>query len=207
MKRALDVAVSLVGLVITSPVVPAAAIAVKRESPGPAFYRGARVGRDGQPFQMFKLRTMRLNADREGPAVTGAGDPRVTSVGRVLRRTKADELPQLLNVLRGEMSLVGPRPESPDFVKHYTPEQRQVLTVRPGMTGPAAIAYINEEEMLGGGDAEATYVKSVMPAKLALDLEYVRSSSFAGDLEILARTAWLVLSRPRGARKIGRAHV
>ena len=200
MKRALDVAVSLVGLVITSPVVAAAAIAVKLESPGPAFYRGARVGRDGQPFHMLKLRTMRVNADREGPAVTGARDPRVTSVGRVLRRMKADELPQLLNVLRGEMSLVGPRPESPDFVKLYTPEQRQVLAVRPGMTGPAAIAYIDEEEMLGEDDAEATYVKSMMPAKLALDLEYVRSSSFAGDLKILARTAWLVLSRPRGAR-------
>src|SRR5438477_13130635 len=119
MKRALDVAVSLVGLVITSPVVAAAAIAVKLESPGPAFYRGARVGRDGQPFQILKLRTMRVNADRDGPAVTGARDPRVTSVGRILRRMKADELPQLVNVLRGEMSLVGPRPESPDFVKLY----------------------------------------------------------------------------------------
>jgi len=200
MKRTFDIVVALAGLAVTSPVLAIAALAVKLESPGPVFYRGARVGRDGQPFQILKLRTMRVNADRDGPAVTGARDPRVTSVGRILRRMKADELPQLVNVLRGEMSLVGPRPESPDFVKLYTSEQRKVLSVRPGITGPAAIAYINEEEMLGEGDAEAAYVKAVMPEKLALDLEYLRSPSFAGDLKILARTAWRIVNRPSRGR-------
>jgi lipopolysaccharide/colanic/teichoic acid biosynthesis glycosyltransferase len=195
MKRTFDVVVATVGLVVTSPLVALGAVAVKLESPGPAFYRSARVGRGGQPFDMYKLRTMRVNADREGPAVTGARDPRVTSVGRFLRRTKMDELPQLLNVLLGDMSLVGPRPEAPDFVRYYTPEQQRVLSVRPGMTGPAAIAYIDEEQMLGETDAEARYIKSVMPQKLAIDLEYMQSSSFAGDLKILARTIWLIVRR------------
>lgn len=195
MKRTFDVLVGAVGLVVTSPLVALGAVAVKLESPGPAFYRSARVGRGGRQFRMYKLRTMRVNADREGPAVTGARDPRVTSVGRFLRRTKIDELPQLLNVLRGDMSLVGPRPEAPEFVRYYTPEQQRVLLVRPGMTGPAAIAYINEEELLGESDAEARYIKSVMPQKVAIDLEYLQSSSFAGDLKILARTIWLLVRR------------
>ncbi len=193
MKRTFDVVVAIAGIVVTSPLVALGAVAVKLESPGTAFYRSARVGRGGRPFRMYKLRTMQVNADREGPAVTGARDPRVTSVGRFLRRTKIDELPQLLNVLRGDMSLVGPRPEVPDFVRYYTPEQQRVLTVRPGMTGPAAIAYINEEELLGESDAEARYIKSVMPQKLAIDLEYLQSSSFAGDLKILARTIRLLV--------------
>jgi lipopolysaccharide/colanic/teichoic acid biosynthesis glycosyltransferase len=197
MKRTFDVAVALIGVVVTSPLVALGALAIKLESPGPAIYRSERVGRNGQPFWMYKLRTMRVNADRVGPAVTGARDPRVTSVGRFLRRTKMDELPQLFNVVRGDMSLVGPRPEAPEFVQLYTPGQQLVLSVRPGMTGPAALAYINEEEMLGEGDAEARYIKSVMPAKLNLDLEYVRSSSFAGDLKILVKTIEYIVTRPR----------
>ena len=202
MKRTFDVVVALAGLVVTSPLVAVGALAIKLESPGPAFYRSVRVGRAGQPFRMYKLRTMRANTDRDGPAVTGARDTRVTSVGRFLRRTKMDELPQLFNVMRGDMSLVGPRPEAPEFVRHYTPEQKKVLSVRPGMTGPAAIAYINEEEMLGEGDAEARYINSVMPAKLTLDLEYVRSSTFAGDLKILARTVVRIVTRlPFPARR------
>ena len=201
MKRGFDLLAAIVALVVTSPVIAGAALLVKLDSPGPAFYRAARIGRDGKPFEMYKLRTMRVNSDRNGPAVTAAGDPRITSVGRILRRTKIDEIPQLWNVLRGDMSLVGPRPEAPDFIRHYTADQRRVLSVRPGITGPTALAYIDEEAMLAEGDAEATYVSSIMPAKLALDLEYVRTASFAGDLNILARTAWLVLSRGRASRR------
>jgi lipopolysaccharide/colanic/teichoic acid biosynthesis glycosyltransferase len=200
-KRAFDLTVAFLALVITSPIVIAAAIAVKLESPGPAFYSGPRVGLKGEPFRIHKLRTMRMGADGMGPAVTAAGDSRITSVGRLLRRTKADELPQLVNVLKGEMSLVGPRPEHPDYVRHYTAEQRLGLSVRPGMTGPTALAYIDEEQILGGGDAETIYLKEVMPRKLALDLDYVRTATFGGDLRILLKTAALLLRRPFASRR------
>ena len=201
MKRAFDLTVALLGLAVTSPIILVAAIAVKLESGGPAFYSGPRVGRNGVPFRIHKVRSMRALADSHGPAVTAADDMRVTRVGRLLRRTKADELPQLLNVLKGEMSLVGPRPEHPEYVKHYTPEQRLGLSVRPGMTGPSALAFIDEEEILRGSDPETTYLKVVMPQKLALDLDYVRTASFAGDLRILLETALVVLRRPFAPRK------
>ena len=201
LKRIFDLAVSAVGLVVTSPIVLAAALAVKLESPGPAFYAGTRVGRGGRPFRILKLRTMQARPG--GPSVTAGDDPRITRVGRVLRRSKLDELPQLLNVLRGEMSLVGPRPEDPRYVAHYTPEQREVLGVRPGMTGPTVLAFIDEEELLRGGDAESVYLAEVMPGKLAIDLKYVRHASFGGDLMILGRTALAVLRRAfrRGSRE------
>ncbi len=197
MKRAFDFTVALAGLVMTSPVMLVAAGLVKLDSEGPAIYRANRVGRDGRVFQMYKLRTMQVNADRAGAAVTSARDPRVTRVGRVLRRLKIDELPQLINVVRGDMSLVGPRPEAPEFVQRYTPDQRRVLSIRPGITGPAALAYLEEEQMLAQGDVESIYVSSVMPAKLEIDLEYVRHSSFRGDLKVLAETVWRVFARRR----------
>lgn len=199
MKRAFDATLAALGLVMTSPLIAVSAALVRLESPGPAFYQGQRIGRDGKPFRIYKLRTMRTGADAQGPAVTGAGDPRVTSVGRFLRRTKLDELPQLLNVVRGDMSLVGPRPEAPQYVAQYTDEQRNVLSVRPGMTGAASIAYLNEEEILGTQDAEAIYLSSVMPKKLDLDLQYVRSATFVGDLKILGRTVLLLVRRPKAA--------
>jgi lipopolysaccharide/colanic/teichoic acid biosynthesis glycosyltransferase len=195
-KRAFDVVAASLGLAMTSPLIVAAAIAVKLESKGPAFYSGPRVGRDGRVFKIHKLRTMRAGADATGPAVTAADDVRVTALGRWLRRTKADELPQLLNVVKGEMSLVGPRPEHPDFVRHYTPEQRRLLSVRPGLTGPTALAYLDEEEALRGGDSEAVYVRDVLPRKLAADLDYVETASFSGDLRILGRTGLALLARP-----------
>jgi len=195
MKRLFDAAVSGAALVMTSPIVLVAAIAIKLESPGPAFYSGRRVGKDGRPFHIFKLRTMRPGADRQGPAITAGDDPRITAVGRFLRRTKLDELPQLLNVLRGEMSLVGPRPEHPDYVEHYTAEQRRLLAVRPGMTGPAALAFIDEEEQLRGGQPEAKYLREVMPKKLALELQYAERANFRSDLGLLFRTATSVLRR------------
>lgn len=201
MKRIFDVAVSGAGLVMTSPILLAAAIAVKLSSPGPAFYRGPRVGKDGREFLILKLRTMRPGADRQGPAVTAADDPRITAVGRVLRRTKLDELPQLINVLRGEMSLVGPRPEDPKYVALYTPEQRRVLSVRPGITGPTALTFVDEEELLRGADAQAVYLAEVMPQKLAVDLEYVDRASLGGDLRLMARTVLVVLRRTMGLRR------
>jgi lipopolysaccharide/colanic/teichoic acid biosynthesis glycosyltransferase len=198
-KRLFDLAVSGAGLVVTSPLLLAAAIAIKVESRGSAFYSGSRVGKDGRTFRIFKLRTMLPGADRSGPAVTAGDDPRITTVGRVLRRTKIDEIPQLLNVLKGDMSLVGPRPEHPDYVEHYTPEQRRLLAVRPGMTGPAALAFIDEEDQLRGGQPEAKYLSDVLPQKLDLELRYVDSASFAGDLRILLQTAKIVLLRNKPA--------
>lgn len=193
MKRAFDVVGSAAGLVMTSPIILAAAIAVRLESPGPFFYSGPRAGKDGRQFRIHKLRTMRANAP--GPAVTAGDDPRITRVGRLLRRTKLDELPQLFNVLVGDMSLVGPRPEDPKYVALYTLEQREVLAVRPGITGPTVLQFIDEESLLRGGDAETSYVTRVMPQKLALDLDYVRHASFAGDLTILVRTLAALVGR------------
>lgn len=195
MKRAFDFGLALGGLVVLSPLLAAAAGLVKLSSPGPAIYRGVRVGRDGRTFEILKLRTMRSGADTQGPALTSAADVRITRVGRFLRRTKLDEVPQLVNVLRGEMSLVGPRPEHPDFVTHYSDDQRRVLSVRPGLTSPAALAYIREEEMLVGDDPVAKYVSTIMPQKLALDLDYVRTATFAGDLKIIGRTLARVIVR------------
>ena len=192
-RRGVDLAVGLLGLVMTSPVVAAAALAVKLDSPGPAFYNGPRVGRGERQFQIHKLRTMRAGA--AGPAVTAGDDVRVTRVGRLLRRTKIDELPQLLNVVKGDMSLVGPRPEHPRYVERYTPEQRRLLTVRPGITGPATVAFIDEEEQLRGADPEGRYVNEVMPRKLALELGYLERASPATDAAILLKTAGLVLTR------------
>jgi lipopolysaccharide/colanic/teichoic acid biosynthesis glycosyltransferase len=192
MKRTVDVIVSAGGLVVTSPILLAAAIAIKADSPGPVFYRGPRVGKDGQAFGILKLRTMRAAS---GPAVTAGDDPRITPVGRFLRRTKVDELPQLVNVLKGEMSLVGPRPEDPKYVARYTPEQRRVLAVRPGITGPTALEFLDEEDRLRGGDPESVYVTDVMPQKLAVDLQYVEHASFGGDMRILGRTLSTVVKR------------
>lgn len=188
LKRLFDVVASVAGLVLLSPFLLALALAVKLGSPGPIFYRANRVGRYGTPFKLLKFRSMVIDADRIGPAVTGAADPRITWVGRFLRRTKLDELPQLINVLRGEMSVVGPRPEDPRYVALYTDEQREVLNVRPGITSPASVAYRNEEAMLVGDDWEKHYVEQIMPAKLAVDLEYARNASLWRDVRVILGT-------------------
>ena len=185
MNRAFDLPVALAGLVMTSPIVAAAAIAVKLDSSGPAFFSGPRVGRGGKVFEIYKLRTMR---SASGPSVTAADDPRITRVGRFLRRTKLDEIPQLWNVVKGDMSLVGPRPEHPDYVARWSPDERALLAVRPGITGPAALAYVDEERLLAGR-GERTYVEEVMPRKLALELRYLGRATFASDMAILLRTA------------------
>jgi lipopolysaccharide/colanic/teichoic acid biosynthesis glycosyltransferase len=188
-KRALDLLISGLGLVLLSPLLLFLALWIKLDSRGPVLYRGKRVGKDGRHFSMCKFRTMVERAERTGPAVTYRDDPRITKAGRFLRRTKLDELPQLLNVLRGEMSLVGPRPEDPVYVALYTEEQRQVLSVKPGVTGPTQLEYRDEASMLDGESVNEDYVSQIMPQKLKLDLEYVRNRSLLLDLKILWRTA------------------
>jgi lipopolysaccharide/colanic/teichoic acid biosynthesis glycosyltransferase len=193
-RRGLDLAVAGLGLALLWPLGLALAVAIKRVSPGPALYRSTRVGQDGREFVMLKFRTMRVGAEA-GPGITGAADARVTRVGRWLRASRLDELPQLVNVLRGEMSLVGPRPEAPRYVRYYTPAQRAVLRVRPGITGPTQLRFRDEAARLTGPDIEAQYIQELLPAKLASDLAYLRTRTLWRDLGILARTAWLVLRR------------
>ena len=197
-KRALDLLISGLGLILLSPLLLFLALWIKLDSPGPVLYRGKRVGFDGRPFFIYKFRTMVQGAERRGPAVTYRGDPRITKAGRFLRGTKLDELPQLLNVLKGEMSLVGPRPEDPSYVELYTPEQRQVLSVKPGITGPTQLEYRDEASMLHGESVDEEYVTRIMPQKLKLDLEYVSNRSLVMDLRILWRTAATLLFKGRG---------
>jgi lipopolysaccharide/colanic/teichoic acid biosynthesis glycosyltransferase len=196
MKRIFDIAASAAGLVVLSPVCAAVALAVWVNDPGPVIHRGPRVGKDGQPFDILKFRSMRVSQG-DGPQLTAEGDPRVTHVGRFLRRTKLDELPQLVNVLRGEMSLVGPRPEAPRYVAQYTPEQRRVLAVRPGITGPAQIRFRHEERLLAGPDPERHYLDVIMPAKLEIDLAYAHHASLRRDLAIIMQTLSAVASSPQ----------
>jgi lipopolysaccharide/colanic/teichoic acid biosynthesis glycosyltransferase len=188
LKRGFDLVAAIAGLVILSPLLLVIGLAVKLQDGGPIFYRAPRIGKDGRPFRLYKFRTMVVDADRRGPGITSNGDTRVTPVGRWLRRTKLDELPQLINVVRGEMSLVGPRPEDPRYVALYTPEQRRILSTRPGMTSAASLAYRHEEELLSGPDWERVYREEVMPAKLAIDLEYLSRRSVWSDLVLILRT-------------------
>lgn len=188
LKRIFDIIVSLIALLILSPLIILLALIVRFTSPGPIFYMASRVGLKGQPFKLFKFRSMVINADKMGPGITTSGDRRITPIGKILRRTKMDELPQLLNVLRGDMSIVGPRPEDARYVAMYTADQRKVLDVRPGITSLASVKFRNEEALLVGKDWETTYVNEIMPAKLAIDLEYVQHASVLRDIEIMFRT-------------------
>lgn len=188
LRRLLDVAASLAGLTVLCPLFAFVALWIKLDSPGPVFYRAKRVGKDGKLFRLYKFRSMFTDAEKRGPGITSAGDPRITTVGRFLRRTKIDELPQLINVLRGEMSLVGPRPEDPRYVAFYTPEQRRILTVRPGITSAASLAYRHEEEILSGEDWEETYRNQVLPGKIAIDLEYLERRTLLSDIWLILRT-------------------
>jgi lipopolysaccharide/colanic/teichoic acid biosynthesis glycosyltransferase len=188
LKRYLDFEVSVAALTLLLPLLVMIALAVRLDSPGPVFYAASRVGRNGKLFKMYKFRSMVAHADKIGPGVTGAADKRITRVGRILRRTKLDELPQLINVLIGDMSLVGPRPEDPRYVQHYTAEQRTLLQLRPGITSQATLQYRNEEAELTGENPEAHYIAHVMPAKLTHDLNYFSRASVVGDVVILLRT-------------------
>jgi len=196
-KRCIDLVVAIVLLLVLSPVLAVAAIAVKCSGSGPIFFRQVRVGRGGKPFDILKFRTMRTTRS-PGPLITGAGDPRVTRVGRVLRRWKVDELPQLVNVLRGEMSFVGPRPEVPRYVNMFAEQYRELLAVRPGITDIASMAFRDEETLLGRcSNPEDLYVREILPRKLALSHAYVRRRSFGLDLRLIARTVAAILGWPR----------
>jgi lipopolysaccharide/colanic/teichoic acid biosynthesis glycosyltransferase len=209
--RLLDLAISLFGLIFLSPLFLLVALAVKCSSPGPIIYRSFRVGRDrrrfvrepddyqGRLFTLYKFRTMVVNAN--GPRATRSGDPRVTSVGRVLRLTKLDELPQLYNIWVGDMSLVGPRPEDPIYVKTYSPAQLQVLRVKPGLTSPASLLHRHEEQLLVGPDWENTYRHTVLPAKLRIELEYLSRRTVSKDVRILAQTVSTLFARPADRRR------
>ena len=189
LKRGLDVVVSLVGLALFLPLMLVLALWVMCDSRGPILYRQVRVGRNGRDFRLLKFRSMRVDADRLGLITVGGRDPRVTRAGYYLRKYKLDELPQLLNVLRGDMSLVGPRPEVRKYVDLYTPEQLRVLTVRPGITDLASLRYRHENDLLAQAeDPDTYYIETVMPAKLALNLEYIDHQSFWGDLRLIGQT-------------------
>lgn len=201
-QRAFDVIVAGLGLLVVSPALLIIALAVAVESRGGVLFRHLRVGRDGNPFRVLKFRTMVAGAERTGGPLTVGRDPRVTRLGGLLRKSKLDELPQLVNVLRGEMSLVGPRPEVPRYVAHYDREQLRVLTVRPGITDPASIAYRYESEQLAGhADPERAYVEVIMPRKLQLNLEYLERRTVLTDVGILLRTVGAVVGR-RAPRRV-----
>jgi len=193
LKRLFDIVFSLLALIVLLPLLLAFALAVALSSPGGAFFRQVRVGRGGKEFRLLKFRSMRPGSEAKGQLTIGGRDPRITSVGYFLRKTKLDELPQLWNVLVGDMSIVGPRPEVPRYVALYSPEQRAVLSVRPGITGMASLDYVDENELLAkSADPERAYVDQVMPAKLALDLRYVQERTFGLDLRIIASTMGLI---------------
>jgi len=187
-KRLLDVILSGAALVVLLPLLLVAGVAVRLSSPGPMFYRAKRVGLHGRPFTMLKFRTMHMN--HGGHVITAQNDPRVFPVGAVLRKTKIDELPQLLNVLFGQMSIVGPRPEDPKIVdEHYTDLQRETLNVRPGLSSPGSLYYYAfGEQLLDTDDPERAYVERLLSVKLALDLVYVREASLAYDVNVIVRT-------------------
>ncbi len=191
-KRAVDIILAAVGLVLLAPVLIACAAAVGVSSPGPVLFRQARAGRGKRPFALLKFRSMRHGAI--GPLVTAGGDARVTRVGRLLRRSKLDELPQLWNVLVGEMSLVGPRPEVPYYVERFAADYARILAVRPGITDFAAVEYREEEALLAAsGDPQSTYEHVVLPAKIALYHRYLDEMSLSTDLSLLARTLTALL--------------
>jgi lipopolysaccharide/colanic/teichoic acid biosynthesis glycosyltransferase len=202
-KRATDVLLASIGLALLSPLLALVATAVKLGSPGPVLYRGIRVGRGGRLFHILKFRTMVVDAERLGGSATGDDDPRLTRIGKLLRKHKLDEFPQLLNVLRGDMSLVGPRPEVKRLVDTYSPAERRVLEVRPGITDWASIWDIDEGAALRAqADAEAAYRAFILPAKIRLQLLYVERQSWTEDMRILFHTCMRLFRRNWVPREI-----
>jgi lipopolysaccharide/colanic/teichoic acid biosynthesis glycosyltransferase len=188
-KRALDLMLATAGLVLLTPVLGLLACCIKLTSRGPALYRQTRIGKDGRPFQILKLRSMVIQSSNLDEMITVAGDRRVTAVGKILRRHKIDELPQLWNVIRGDMSLVGPRPELPIYVSEYGPDQRIVLSARPGITDPASLAYRHEEMILAEqSDPKQFYRTQVLPDKLARNIAYLQKVTFRSDIHIILST-------------------
>jgi lipopolysaccharide/colanic/teichoic acid biosynthesis glycosyltransferase len=189
LKRSFDIIVSLLGILILLPLFCLIALWIKLDSPGPILFHQTRIGQFGQEFQIYKFRSMVVAAESLGKLITVGADRRITRSGQFLRKFKLDELPQLFNVLIGDMSLVGPRPETPGYVQFYTPEQRQVLNVRPGITDLASIAFRHESELLAQyADPEHAYIHEIMPQKLALNLQYLDRANVVTDILIILQT-------------------
>ena len=194
MKRLFDIVASACGLILLSPLFFIVSVWIKLDSIGPVFYRQVRVGRYNKDFKIFKFRTMRVGADKGSLVTIGGRDPRVTRIGYYLRKFKIDELPQLINVFIGDMSLVGPRPEVRHYVNYWTPEQLHVLDVRPGITDPASIKFRNENELMESAeDPESFYINVIMQEKLKLYLEYVHNATFWYDIELIFKTIYTVV--------------
>ncbi len=195
-KRVFDFIVSALGIVVFSPLLIVSALLVKVDSPGPIFFKQQRIGKEFRPFWIYKFRTMRASLD-QGPNITIGNDPRITGIGRLLRQTKIDELPQLINILRGEMSFVGPRPEVPQYVQLYRKEYQQILTVRPGLTDLASLKYRDEAALLASAEnPEEEYVRRILPDKIMLATDYIQRASFFFDLRLILETILrLVLGR------------
>jgi len=194
MIRFLDILLSFCGLVILSPVMLVISLIIPLDSRGGIFFLQSRVGKDGNDFLLVKFRTMASGADKKGDLTVGKCDSRITRPGYFLRRFKLDEIPQLINVLKGEMSMVGPRPEIKKYVEIYTEEQKKVLTVRPGITDYASIEYINENEILGSSEnPERTYIEEVMPAKIRLNMQFIEHPTLANYFHILGKTISRIL--------------
>jgi lipopolysaccharide/colanic/teichoic acid biosynthesis glycosyltransferase len=196
LKRLTDIIFSLVGLILLSPLLLLIAAYVAVDSRGPVLYRQKRIGLRGKEFTLLKFRTMRVNSDRAGLLTVGGKDPRITRAGILLRKYKIDELPQLFNVLGGSMSLVGPRPEVKKYVDLYSPSQREVLSVKPGITDYASLIYFEENELLAKSDQpELTYINEIMPAKLELNRKYIAEKSFVTDMKIIGSTVRRIFKR------------
>ncbi len=194
-KRLIDIIVALIFLIILTPLFLVIAILIKTDSAGPVFYLQQRVGLNNSDFAIFKFRTMHTDADKMGLLTIGERDPRVTKVGYLLRKYKFDELPQLINVVIGNMSLVGPRPEVRKYVSLYNQEQLRVLSIKPGITDYASIEYSNENELLSQSEnPEATYIEKIMPAKLVLNLKYINEQSFFTDIKIMWKTILKIIN-------------
>jgi lipopolysaccharide/colanic/teichoic acid biosynthesis glycosyltransferase len=197
MKRMLDLISAIIGLLVCAPLFLVVALLIKLDSPGPVFFTQRRIGRGFQPFDIYKFRTMVADAPRQGALLTVGEDSRITRVGHILRRTKIDELPQLLNVLKGDMSLVGPRPEVPRYVEQFRTRYGAILTVRPGMTDLASLKYRDESSILAASpDPEDEYVRTILPDKLRLAEEYIRTSSVRTDLLLVLQTLAKLIGRP-----------
>lgn len=195
-KRAFDLVVAGLAVLALTPVLLLIAVLIRLDTPGPVVFRQVRVGQWGRPFEIRKFRTMRCGAERLGVNLSPTGDPRITRVGRFLRRSYLDELPQLFNVLRGEMSLIGPRPETPEFVALYRPDELRVLSVRPGVMGPSTLSGMTEEDRLAGAeDALDLYVSTILRERVSADLTYLDTWSLHHDLRLLCSQLWAIAWR------------
>jgi lipopolysaccharide/colanic/teichoic acid biosynthesis glycosyltransferase len=188
MPRIVEVTLALAGLLVLSPILLIIGLLVKLQDGGTVFYKATRVGLGGKPFVLYKFRTMVPGAEKIGAAITTSGDTRITPLGRFLRRYKLDELPQLVNVIAGDLSFVGARPEDPRYVTLYNLQQREILDFRPGITSPASLRYRDEEKLLDGADWHTRYVHEILPQKLAMDLAYLKRKTITSDIRIILKT-------------------